>query len=143
MEKKNYYVDKKEMNDEIIKYKETGVISKKLGEQIQLIAERFARLPQFRGYQKMSLWEDIVSEGKLQCIKALKSYDPFRTDKEPNPLSYMSECCANAFKSFLKKHYKNENFKREQLVEYCHENNIPFVDSVGNYLAENQSEKEN
>ena len=140
--RKNHYVDKEELNNEIIKYKETGKVSNELGLMLRSIAEHFARHPQFRGYQKMNIQEELISEGTLMCLRALKSYNPFRTDKAPNPVSYMTEVCKNAFKTYLNKHYKHENFMREQIAEYCYNNGIPFVDSVGNYLAENASEKE-
>lgn len=135
----SHYIDKKVLNDEIVKYKQTGVISNKLAEMIHKISSHFARHPQFRYYQFFDIQRELISEGVLMCIKALKSYDPFKEGKSPNPLAYMTEVCKNAFKTYLKKYYGNENFKREMLAEYCYEHGIPFVDVVGNDIAERKA----
>lgn len=142
MQEKKHYVNKKELNEAVIAYKESGSISKKLAQMLSSICEHYARHPNFKGYVKTGILDDLISEGYLACIKALKSYTPINeNDEENNGLAYFTQCAKNAFKTFLNKHYGNENFKREMLVDYCHENGIPFVDSVGEYLNENNAEK--
>lgn len=134
--RKNHYIDKDEMNAEIIKFKESGVVSNELGNMLLLICKRFARHPQFRRYQKLNVQEELIGEGLVTSLKALKSYNPFRNDKSPNPLSYMTEVVKNAFKAYLIKHYKNENFQRELIADKCHANNIPFVDEIKKDMME-------
>ncbi len=134
--RKSHYVDKEEMNNEIIKYKETEKVSNALGKMITDISTHFARHPQFRRYQKLNVQEELIGEGIIACLRALKSYNPFRTDKTPNPVAYMTEVCKNAFKAYLIKHYKNENFQRDLAADKCHANNIPFIDEIKKDMIE-------
>lgn len=144
MTERKHYVSKKDLNAEIMKYKESAdpKITKELGTMLRLIAEHYVRHPNFRNYS-FEMKEDLISEGLLMCFKALKSYKPIKDDgTENNCVAYFTECVKNAFKSFLSKHYKTKNFEREMLKEYCDENYIPFRDLIGEDLAERAAEKE-
>lgn len=140
--RKNHYVDKNEMNVEIIYYKETGEITNKLGKMIMDICKRFARHPQFRRYNKKgNVQEELIGEGMVACIKALKSFNPFKSTK-PNPVAYFTEVAKNGFRAYLNKHYNYENFQREMVADKCHSLNIPFVDEIKKDMIEKKQNGE-
>ena len=133
---KKHYVDKQEMTDEIIKFKADGIVSNALGVMIMNICTRFARHPQFRRYNKKgNVQDELIGEGMVACIRALKSFDPYKSTK-PNPVAYFTEVAKNGFKAYLNKHYRNENFQRDLISDKCHDLNIPFVDEIKKDLME-------
>lgn len=142
--RKNHYVDKHLMNEEILKFKETGQVSNELGKMISDISSHFARHPQFRRYQKLNVQEELIGEGIIACLKALRSYNPKRGDhtKKPNPVAYMTEVCKNAFKAYLIKHYKHENFQRDLIADRCHAQGIPFTDEIKKDMIERKENGE-
>lgn len=131
----SHYIDKKEFFDEIVKYKDTGKVNSRLGMMLMSISVHFARHPRFRRYKCI---EELISEGILAEIKALKS---FNTSKSSNPVAYFTEVVKNAFKAYLAKMYKDDNFQRDMICDAYHKMNMPFVDEIKKDMTESAVER--
>jgi len=134
--RKNHYVDKDVFLQEIIKYQQTKKINDALGKMMMDISIHFSRHPSFRRYK--DCLDELHSEGILAQIKALDSFDP---NKSSNPVAYFTEVVKNAFRAYLGKKYKNENFHRRLIHEEYHKLNIPFVDEIEKDLQETKEEQ--
>lgn len=57
--------------------------------------------------------DEMAQEGYIKCHKNLKNYKP---DKG-KIFTYLTYCCWSAFVSYLDKHYKQMNLKRQLLLD--------------------------
>ena len=70
------YIDKAELNEEIRRYRQTGVPSERLGEMILTIAKHLGGSSRFNGY---SFNEDMIYDGVSRVMTAaLPKLDPDR-----------------------------------------------------------------
>lgn len=134
--RKNHYIDKDAFLQEIIKFHKTKKVNNILGKMLMDISIHFSRHPSFRRYK--DCLEELHSEGVLAELKALNSFNP---EKSSNPVAYFTEVVKNAFRAFLGKKYKNENFQRRLIHEEYHRQNIPFVDEIEKDLRETKEEQ--
>lgn len=117
------YVKNADLLEEIIKYKETGIISEELAKMIMLIAENFSKRPSYIGYT----WrDDMVSEAVLTCVKYIHNFKP---EKSKNPFGYISMICQNAFWTYIKKQKTHSKIK-----DVCY-NNKWKLDEDKNYSS--------
>jgi len=99
------YVNNKELISELIKYKETKVISERFGEMFLLIATNLSKKPNWSSYT----WkDDMVQEAIYTCTKYIKNFD---LEKSQNPFAYITQICSNSFKLFVKKQKKHAEIK--------------------------------
>ena len=107
----NYYINNKELYDEILKSQELGYMTDELGKMIMLVAERVSNHKNFVRYPYK---EDLVNEGILHCCKAWHKFDPERSD---NPLAFLTTSIMNAFKQKIKREYAYKNIKDSVMVD--------------------------
>lgn len=99
LKKKNYYIDNKKFQEELIKYQsqlkqniENNLPEPKandyIGKCILDIAKNYSNKPKFIGYT--NLWkEEMMADAIISCIKyGIKKYN---TEKYNNPLAYFTE----------------------------------------------------
>jgi hypothetical protein len=125
----NHYVDKKLLEVELIKFRESylrdlekykaqgltekvakksakGFISEELGEMFLAISYNLSNKGNFNGYT----WkEEMVGQGYEYLCRFAKTYDC--TKKNANAFSYATQICHNAFVQYLKKEKKLSEVK--------------------------------
>lgn len=122
-DKKNYYVRNKDMLPEIRKYKETDIISEKLGGMIMAIANNYSNKGSFANYT----WkEDMVGEAVLTCVKYMHNFDP---EKSKNPFAYFTTIIRNAFLNYIKKQKKHSKIKNT-----CYNNSYILKEMDGSFF---------
>jgi len=103
---------------EVIKYKQTKVISEELGKIMLNMAEKWAHKTIF-GHQNIK--EDMISESTIYFIKAL---DMVEINQQDSVFSYFITVIKNSFLRYLQRDYKYEKIKdilydnQSSLVEY-------------------------
>lgn len=106
MKKKKFYVSKDEMMDELRRYKETGIISEKLGEMFMNIAKRYTSKVSFYRY---TYREDMVSDAILRMVSQV---DKFNVDHpSANPFAYFTQIAYHQVLLCLKKEKKQRDIK--------------------------------
>lgn len=108
------YLTSDEIYEEWKKWKETGVISERMGNQMMTIAQHIMTSRHFNGYPK-EIREDMISDGVIKIIKNLKN---MKEEYKSSFFSYWTRCIWTASIVYLGKHYKNIN-KRKQLMIDC------------------------
>jgi len=105
-----YYVDPKELTEEIRKFKgsETEQMSDKLGLMLINIANRFASRPNFRNY---SYREDFVSDAILRMVEQIHKIN--LNHPKCNPFSYLTRTCYHVYITKIKKENKFTQMKDE------------------------------
>jgi len=119
----NNYVDKEEMLEELIIYRKLYLewinkgkldedkpfISNTLYRMISDIANHYASSGKFAGY---SYKEDFISEAISTCVKYCHNFNPEK-QKVPQPFSYITMICHNAFINYINKQNKHSEIKKE------------------------------
>ena len=83
--KSNQYCSKKEMLAELVKYKETGVISEELGKMFLDIATKIANKSSYYNYTEK---EDWIGDIILRMLEQIDKFDV--THPKANPFGYFS-----------------------------------------------------
>ena len=119
-----YYLDKSEMHNALLEYKEecdaaraAGLeipgVSNYLGACFLRIAQGICMRHNFRNY---SFVGDMISDGVLTCLKYVSSYDPGRrnvdTGLATSPLAYFSQSCHYAGVARIQREAKQSRIKR-------------------------------
>lgn len=105
MSKRNY-VNNADLKEEILKVKETGRYSDKLGRMVYLIAQRLSNKPNFANY---SYKEDMISTAVLTTLKYIKNFNP---EKSSNAFAYVTQICWRAFLSHISYQKTHSNIKQ-------------------------------
>ena len=117
------YIDKEEMLEELIKHRklylewinngskkeEKPFVCEKLYTMIADIATNYASIGKFSGY---SWKEDMISEAITTSMKYCHNFNPEK-QKVPQPFSYVTMICHNAFLNYIKKQNKHSEIKKE------------------------------
>ena len=110
-ELKTVYVDPLEMEQLIIEYYASDVISEKLAEMIQLIAVRLGLARNFYSY---SFKTEMQGDAIVKMMTALRR-KRFKCNSGYNPFSYFTKVAYHAFQNCIKKSKKDfETLKRYQ-----------------------------
>jgi len=107
---KVHYVNSREFEDEIKSYYATDVMTDKLCESINKIANGLSYAPNFLNY---SYKEDMVGDAVVKMFSALKN-KKFKIDCGFSPFSYFTTIAFHAFINRIKKEKKHH----EALNEY-------------------------
>ena len=91
---------------------ETRIPSETLGRMLRDISTHYMTHPNYIRYPA-SMKEDMASCCTIAMLKALKSYD----FAKKNPFAYMTQVCWSCTMTYLAKHYKYVNFKRELMKQ--------------------------
>lgn len=114
MTAKTHYIDNQDLMDEWRRWFESGetpedrTISDALARMMMLIADRILQSRYFGGYP-VEVREDMAGEALLKLIRNLKNFKPERGSL----FSYLSRIVFCACATYLKKHYRIRNAKRE------------------------------
>jgi hypothetical protein len=119
--KRNNYVDKEHLMNELIKYHEKLNYSKKnnlklpnipdsIGIAITKIAKNYANCYSFRNY---SFKDEMIDDAVVACIKAVDGFDVTRSKE---PLSFFTTCCYFAFLQRIEAEDKQRYIKYKRLV---------------------------
>lgn len=112
------FINKDDLYSELLAWKnssedpDTRIPSEKLGVMLRDIAAHYMTHPNYIRYPA-SMKEDMASCCTIAMLKALKSYD----FAKKNPFAYMTQVCWSCTMTYLAKHYKYINFKREVMKQ--------------------------
>ena len=107
---KVHYVNSREFEDEIRNYYKTDIMTDKLCESINKIANGLSYAPNFLNY---SYKEDMVGDAVVKMFSALKN-KKFKIDCGFSPFSYFTTIAFHAFINRIKKEKKHH----EAINEY-------------------------
>ena len=116
MKQRNNYIDCNELHCEMKAYKDTGVISERLGQLFITITDHILGHSNFRNYTQ-AVREEMKSYALLLLIKYSHNCDAYERDAR-QVFNYLSTVTFNAFKQVLQKYYKNLNLKKELEQKY-------------------------
>ena len=106
-----HYVSKKEMVNELIKLKETDLVSEKLHLMFYEMANRIANKPRFYSYT----WkEDMIVDAYLRCIRYAKKFDV----KKSNPFGYFTTLIYNVYFNYREVELKYQDRKWSELSNH-------------------------
>lgn len=111
MKQRNNYIDRIELHNEMKAYKDTGVISERLGQLFMTMTDHILGHSNFRNYTA-DLKEEMRSHALLLLVKYSHNCDAYQRDAR-QVFNYLSTVTFNAFKQTLQKYYKQLNLKRE------------------------------
>jgi len=112
--RERYYLTNEEFLEELKRYRETKIISDRLGEMFQKLSRKIANKPNFYNY---TYREDMINEGVLTCITYIDNFDP---NVSKNPFSYFTQIIFNAFIGWINREKKQSRIK-EQIRESINE----------------------
>ena len=116
MKQRNNYIDCNELHSEMKAYKDTGVISERLGQLFITITDHILGHSNFRNYTQ-AVREEMKSYALLLLVKYSHNCDAYQRDAR-QVFNYLSTVTFNAFKQILQKYYKQLNLKRELEQKY-------------------------
>ena len=135
MKQRNNYIDCNELHSEMKAYKDTGVISERLGQLFITITDHILGHSNFRNYTQ-AVREEMKSYALLLLIKYSHNCDAYERDAR-QVFNYLSTVIFNAFKQVLQKYYKQQNLKRELETMYLQMLSNQFGIDVKNDYLEN------
>jgi len=121
---KEYYVEPKEFDQEIMNYYDTGKMSDTLANMVSKISHKLSYAPNFINY---SYREEMVGDGIIRMMKALIA-QKYNREKGTNPFSYFTRIAFNAFRNRIKKekhiHETHEKYQKELMFMSEQYNNL-------------------
>ena len=116
MKQRNNYIDRDELHSEMQAYKDTGVISERLGQLFITMTDHILGHSNFRNYTA-DLKEEMRSHALMLLVKYSHNCDAYQRDAR-QVFNYLSTVVFNAFKQVLQKYYKQLNLRRELEQQY-------------------------
>ena len=116
MKQRNNYIDRTELHNEMKAYKDTGIISERLGQLFLTMTDHILGHSNFRNYTQ-DVREEMKSHALLLLVKYSHNCDAYQRDAR-QVFNYLSTVTFNAFKQVLQKYYKHLNLKRELEQQY-------------------------
>ena len=116
MKQRNNYIDRNELHSEMKAYKDTGVISERLGQFFITMTDHILGHSNFRNYTA-DLKEEMRSHALLLLVKYSHNCDAYQRDAR-QVFNYLSTVVFNAFKQTLQKYYKRLNTQRQLERQY-------------------------
>ena len=135
MKQRNNYIDRNELHSEMKAYKDTGVISERLGQFFITMTDHILGHSNFRNYTQ-DVREEMRSHALLLLVKYSHNCDAYQRDAR-QVFNYLSTVTFNAFKQVLQKYYKQLNLKRELETMYLQMLSNQFGINVKNDYLEN------
>ena len=111
MKQRNNYIDRTELHSEMKAYKDTGVISERLGQLFITIITHILGHSNFRNYTQ-DVRQEMKSHALLMLVKYSHNCDAYQRDARQT-FNYITTVVMNACKQILIKHYKRLNTQRE------------------------------
>ena len=116
MKQRNNYIDRTELHSEMKAYKDTGVISERLGQLFLTITTHILGHSNFRNYTQ-DVREEMKSHALLMLVKYSHNCDAYQRDARQT-FNYITTVVMNACKQILIKYYKRLNTQRELERQY-------------------------
>ena len=132
---KTNYIDRTELHSEMKAYKDTGVISERLGQFFITMTDHILGHSNFRNYT-VDIKEEMRSHALLLLVKYSHNCDAYQRDARQT-FNYITTIVMNAFKQVLQKYYKQQNLKRELETMYLQMLSNYFGIDVKNDYLEN------
>ena len=132
---KTNYIDRNELHSEMKAYKDTGVISERLGQFFITMVDDIVGHSNFRNYTQ-DVREEMKSHALLLLVKYSHNCDAYQRDARQT-FNYITTIVMNACKQVLQKYYKQQNLKRELETMYLQMLSNQFGIDVKNDYLEN------
>ena len=116
MKQRNNYIDRNELHSEMKAYKDTGVISERLGQLFLTITTHILGHSNFRNYTQ-DVRQEMKSHALLMLVKYSHNCDAYQRDARQT-FNYITTVVMNACKQILIKYYKHLNTQRELERQY-------------------------
>ena len=116
MKQRNNYIDRTELHSEMKAYKDTGVISERLGQLFITMTDHILGHSNFRNYEQ-AVREEMKSRALLLLVKYSHNCDAHQRDARQT-FNYITTIIFNACKQTLQKYYKQQNLKRDLEQRY-------------------------
>ena len=140
--KKNHYVNKKTLYEEMVKFRDKTNLAKEagrplpqipryVGECFLMICNKLSTKPNFMGY---SYRDDMIADAIENCVIAAHSFDP---DKSSNPFAYFTQIAWNAFIRRIQKE-KKQTYIKHKNYENTIMSNEQWSDNENIYLKANE-----
>ena len=113
---KTNYIDRNELHSEMKAYKDTGVISERLGQLFLTITTHILGHSNFRNYTQ-DVRQEMKSHSLLMLVKYSHNCDAYQRDASQT-FNYITTVVMNACKQILIKYYKRLNTQRELERQY-------------------------
>ena len=135
MKQRNNYIDRTELHSEMKAYKDTGVISERLGQLFITMVDHILGHSNFRNYTA-DLKEEMKSHTLMLLVKYSHNCDAYERNARQT-FNYVTTIIFNACKQVLQKYYKQQNLKRELETMYLQMLSNYFGIDVKNDYLEN------
>ena len=135
MKQRNNYIDRNELHSEMKAYKDTGVMSERLGQLFITMTDHILGHSNFRNYTA-DLKEEMRSHALMLLVKYSHNCDAYQRDARQT-FNYITTIIMNACKQVLQKYYKQLNLKRELETMYLQMLSNQFGIDVKNDYLEN------
>ena len=132
---KTNYIDRNELHSEMKAYKDTGVISERLGQFFITMTDHILGHSNFRNYTQ-DVREEMKSHALLLLVKYSHNCDAYQRDARQT-FNYITTIVMNACKQVLQKYYKQQNLKRDLETMYLQMLSNQFGINVKNDYLEN------
>jgi len=109
--KDQYYINNKEMLEEVIKSKTQGRMTERFGEMIMILAKRYSSQGSYASY---TYREDMESYAFTIVCRGWDSFDP---NTYYNPFAYFTQTIKRAFWQFLDSEKSQRNIKDALLLK--------------------------
>ena len=135
MKQRNNYIDRTELHNEMKAYKDTGIISERLGQLFMIMTDHILGHSNFRNYTQ-DVREEMRSHALLLLVKYSHNCDAYQRDARQT-FNYITTIVMNACKQVLQKYYKQQNLKRGLETMYLQMLSNQFGINVKNDYIEN------
>ena len=116
MKQRNNYIDRTELHSEIKAYKDTSVISERLGQLFITITDHILGHSNFRNYTQ-DVRQEMKSHALLMLVKYSHNCDAYERNARQT-FNYITTIVMNSCKQVLQKYYKRLNTQRELERQY-------------------------
>ena len=116
MKQRNNYIDRDELHSEMKAYKDTGVISERLGQLFITMTDHILGHSNFRNYTA-DIKEEMKSHALLLLVKYSHNCDAYERNARQT-FNYITTIVMNSCKQVLQKYYKRLNTQRELERQY-------------------------
>ena len=113
---RNNYIDRNELHSEMKAYKDTGIISERLGQLFMIMTDHILGHSNFRNYTS-DIKEEMRSHALLLLVKYSHNCDAYQRDARQT-FNYITTIVMNSCKQVLQKYYKQQNLKRDLEQQY-------------------------
>jgi DNA-directed RNA polymerase specialized sigma subunit len=109
--KNEYYIDRKELLQNVIDSKAVDEMLTPLATKLQLLTRKYARSGNFVNY---TYRDDMQAYAMVMLVRTWRSFKP---EKSNNPFAFYTQCIKNSFKQYLNQEKKHRNIRDALLVD--------------------------